>query len=128
MKIIITEEQLNDLTTERYAKIFDKIISIKYPNLYQKFIENRIRRTEEYEFWDSQDENELIFYTDGDEDFKVSTSVLDMVYNLTSLDIFDFSKIRLKKNESRKIFDEIMKKYARKYLGISVNDVWLHGF
>ena len=116
------------MMSERYAKIFDKIISIKYPKLYQKFTDNRIRRTEEYEFWDSEDENELIFFTDGDEDFKVSTSVLDMVYNLTGLYIFDFSKIRGKNNESRKIFDEIMKKYARTYLGISVNDVWLHGF
>jgi|688.fasta_scaffold06336_10 hypothetical protein len=128
MKIIITEEQLNDLTIERYAKIFDKIISIKYPNLYQKFIQNRIIRTEEYEFWDSEDENELIFFTDDDNDFKVSTSVLDMVHNLTSLDIFDFFKIRGKNHEIRKIFDEIMKRYARKYLGISVNDVWLYGF
>jgi hypothetical protein len=122
MNIYISESQVEKIIdvqkVDRYAKMLGSLMKTLY-ELYDTYDE----KTGDT---DIKEDGELVFYYDWDRKlFGFSVTVLEYLHKRTNLPIFDYTEV---KTNNRKMFDEVVKKFAKDEYGFDVNDVSFHWY
>lgn len=121
MKIIISENQLNQLDLEKKSDLLYKLIQSFYPNNYESDNSNN-----ETEVFDDEDEGNLLFYYNFDtKEFYVGTLFINSLFEATGLPFLDYTEVRTNK---RGMFNSLIKVFAKRHYGWDVNSVWFHWY
>lgn len=122
MKIIISENQVNQLGLENKADALHKLILLFFPENYELYSES-IGQTEVF---DSEDENLLLFYYAWKpKEFYIGGTFIHYLFESTGLPFLNIDKVRV---EEREMFDNLIKVFAKRHYGWNVDKVWFHWY
>lgn len=122
MKIIITENQSNQLGLETKADVLHKLMMLFFPENYESYAES----VDQTEVFDSENENLLLFYyTFETKEFYIGGTFIDYLFKSTGLPFLNIDKVRV---EEREMFNNLIKVFAKRHYGWNVDKVWLHWY
>jgi len=120
MKIILSENQVDKIPSDKLANIFFGWFSRKYPDYHLNDKDMIVSKS------DDGLENIIHFYFDEDDDFYVSIYLIELFFNRTGIKSFDHSSIVNNPSPARAKFDNIMRIFAKENFGRKVYNVYLH--
>lgn len=122
MKIIITENQSNQLGLENKADVLYKLIQLFFPENYESYIES----VDQTEVFDSENDNLLLFYyTWKTKEFYIGGTFIHYLFESTGLPFLNIDKVRV---EEREMFNNLIKVFAKRHYGWNVDKVWFHWY
>ena len=129
MKFIITESQANLLSLDKISDIMYKLFETMYPDNYAVVKEYPSRYYEdETEVYSNEDRDQLLFYYKWTHrEFYIGTTLIQELYDIIHLHILNPELLEIGSPE-RDEFDELIKVFARRHYGWTVNKVWLHWY
>ena len=129
MKFIITESQDEMLKLERQSDILYKLFETMYPDNYEVVKEYPSRYYEdETEVYSNEDRDQLLFYYKWTHrEFYIGLIFIKELYDVTHLDFLNMNLIE-RHSPEREEFDNMIKVFAKRHYGWTVNKVWLHWY
>jgi len=120
MKVILSENQVDKIPSEKLADIFFGWFKLKYPNYTLNEKDEIVVNS------DDNSDTQICFYFDEDDDFYVSIDLIKLFFDRTNIKSFDIGLIHDHKGEPRKKFNNIMSIFAKKQFGRNINNVYFH--
>lgn len=118
MKFIITESQANLLSLEKISDIMKQSINVLYPDNYLDDNNSIV--------FSNEDEDGILFYNRWKKkEFYIGAELVEELYNMIGLSIFDMDPRNVKNRDE---FDELIKVFARRHYGWTVDKVWFHWY
>jgi len=126
MKFVITESQDEMLKLERQSDILYKLFEMMYPDNYEVVKESRYG--DETEVYSNEERDQLLFYYKWrNKEFYIGTNFIDELYNISLIDFLN-PELMEPGSYDREEFDNMIKVFAKRHYGWSVNKVWLHWY
>jgi hypothetical protein len=129
MKFIITESQDEMLKLERQSDVLYKLFEVMYPDNYEVVKESNSRYgDDETEVYSNEERDQLLFYYKWrNKEFYIGTNFIDELYNISLIDFLN-PELMEPGSYDREEFDNMIKVFAKRHYGWSVNKVWLHWY
>lgn len=126
MKFIITESQDEMLKLEKQSDILYKLFEAMYPDNYDVVKESRYG--DETEVYSNEERDQLLFYYKWrNKEFYIGTTFIDELYNISHIDFLN-PELMERGSPDREEFDNMIKVFAKRHYGWTVNKVWLHWY
>ena len=127
MKFIITESQDEMLKLERQSDVLYKLFEVMYPDNYE-VVKESSRYGDETEVYSNEERDQLLFYYKWrNKEFYIGTNFIDELYNISLIDFLN-PELMEPGSPDREEFDNMIKVFAKRHYGWSVNKVWLHWY
>ena len=115
MKFIISESQSKLLSFDKISDIMYQAINVIYPN-------------NKFDYDDSilySKNGVLFYYMLKKKEFYIGAELVEELYQMTGLSIFDMDPRNV---DNRDEFDELIKVFALRHYGWTVDKVWFHWY
>lgn len=129
MKFIITESQANLLSLDKISDIMYKLFETIYPDNYEVVIESLSRYSgNETEVYSNEERDQLLFYYKWKEkEFYIGTTFIQELYDIIHLHFLNPELLEIGSPE-REEFDNMIKVFAKRHYGWTVDKVWFHWY